>query len=253
MHTASERRLDNDVAAILTGLHERLIAEPRRSDFECMPVLSLKPIEGSAHIPTHDKPTPIGFDILLVDVYDVEVLVLRITVINVSHTPAASHSTHHPKLMNIVSYKNGPVLAGIRMRPDLLRDALPEPRLFCKPLASHASNRMPAKFDLAWLAVDLGHAMRHDVRCLTESEGVLKASFRLVHFFTTLAEVVFPDICVSFGGQSVDGVRQGDTGRRLSCGSLTAFAPRPALHYAASRVYRACWADCAVVSTLSQV
>lgn len=128
------------------------------------------------------------------------------------------------------------------MSPDLFRDALPEPRLLCEPLAGHASNRMPAKLDLAWLAVDFGHAMRHDIRCLTESEGVLKASFRLVHFFTTLAEVVFPGICVSFGGQSLDGVRQGDTGRRLSCGSLTAFHPRPALHCAASRVYRACWA-----------
>lgn len=107
------------------GLAQGLVVEARLAHLEQLPVLALE---------------------LLVDVDDVEVAVLAMSLEWLSSerktTREEEMQPHHPQLMHVVAHDDRPVLGGIRVLADLLRDLVPDDGLLREPLAGRAGHGM---------------------------------------------------------------------------------------------------------------
>ncbi len=72
--------------------------------------------------------------------------------------------------MTVLINKHRPMLRGVRVLVDLLRDHLSKPRLLSEPLASQSAYGMPAYLDEALFPVDVSLAGRNDIGLVPKAE-----------------------------------------------------------------------------------
>jgi hypothetical protein len=92
---------------------------------------------------------------------------------------------YSPQFMNKVTHNTGPMLRRIRALVDFFGYHLSQPGLFCKPLASRTSYRMPAQLDSTGLLADANLTRRDGTCPLAESQLVLEAELSFEHIVLT--------------------------------------------------------------------
>lgn len=85
--------------------------------------------------------------------------------------------TYHPELVSIVADKNGPMLGRVWIVSRLLGNHLAQPRLFSKPFAGEAANRMPADFNGPGRAVNDGLGDGNGIGNMAQPHGMLQGQF----------------------------------------------------------------------------
>lgn len=87
--------------------------------------------------------------------------------------------------MRIVANENCPMLCGIWIFVDLLGDHLPKSSLFSEPLASKATDWMPANLDRPKRSID-------DWLCYGDRIGLAAKTYSMLQRYFTFVQVLLP-------------------------------------------------------------